>query len=1022
MNWILRYRKIVLVFIFLLVSTGIFTYYQLPKRDLPEINVNIASITTPFPGATPLDVERTITNPIEDKIKDIEGVDTVESISTTGFSSVTVTLEGNVNNKVTYSKIRQSISDIARTFPEEVQDSSVNTDLNMTAVSSYHLKAQNYDTLYKAHDLIINWQKQLSNISGVQSVQVKGLPEEQLLITLDAEKLNNQSLSPLQIIDSLQKELSPGAIGTIEEDEKLYQLRLNKTSDWKELEDISVGLNPQGESITLNDIGAINLTHTEVKDLITYKEQPSLSLTIKAKEGMNISALQDRIDEEIKSLSGNLPDNITVEQFYSQNTLIEEVFTNLLTSFGISLAAVLLIMMIGLPFSSALLVAIAIPISVLIGLIPLPYVGVDLNQISIIGIIIAIGILVDDAIVVNDNIQRRFQLGDSAWKGTIRGIKDVRLSIITSTLMIVFSFFPLTFLSGSNGDFIRALPTTLIATIVASTILSLTLIPTVLYIRKKRKDSKAEQSKSGLLGSFFSKLEMIYADKILPKVTKRPIIIGFSGLIVCALLASLAIKIPFEFFPSADRKEVTISVTAPQGTTLNQTRSQLEEMESFIKQNSEVVEETAIFAGSGMPPLFSSTLQQSGENTGQILIRVNKSQQSASNFINNWEEKLRNKFTKSEIFLETITAGPPPSAPIAVNIQGPKLEQLIQTANDLKKELIKLDSTELITLNMNNEQPYIEYSLDRAKIAENNISIDQISSQLQVANTGIPLRVFDNGVNRYDMKLLLNDGDGSGVNLEALRVTGSSTSKGTPRVFTLDELIEQEKSNQLGSIPHMDGERTVTVKGYGEESSNSFQKEANEVINEFEKTLPAGYSFTNSGELNAQQEFFIEVSKLFVIVLFLIYLVMAIQFNSLTIPLLITSTVFLAVTGAIIGLFVTNEPLSFLAVLGIVSLSGIVVRNSVILVDFIEQNHRESQSIHTAVIEAGRSRLRPIILTSLTSIAALLPIAFSGDVLFRPLAISIVGGLLFSTILTLILLPSFYLILYRIRRGKIKTS
>ncbi|KGX85519.1 multidrug transporter [Pontibacillus marinus BH030004 = DSM 16465] len=1017
----LKYRKIVLVFVFLLVSTGIFTYFQLPKRDLPEIDVNIASVTTAYPGATPLDVERTITNPLEDKVKEIDGVDTVESISTTGFSTVTVTLEGNVNNQVTYSKIRQSVSDIARSFPDEVQDSSVNTELSMAAVSSYHLQAQNYNTLYNAHDLVAKWNNQLSNLSGVESVQVKGLPEEQLLIELDADKLNNQSLSSFQVIDSLQQELSPGAIGNIKEDETLYQLRLNKTSDWKGLEDIAVGLNPQGETLTLNDVGSITLTHKEVKDLITYKGQPSLSLTIKAKEGMNISALQERIDEEVKHLSEELPDNITVEGFYSQSTLIEEVFTNLLTSFGISLAAVLLIMMIGLPFSSALLVALAIPISVLIGLIPLPYVGVDLNQISIIGIIIAIGILVDDAIVVNDNIQRRFQLGDSAWKGTIRGVKDVRISIITSTLMIVFSFFPLTFLSGSNGDFIRALPTTLISTIVASTVLSLTLIPTVQYIRRKRKVSKTQQTNSGLLGSLFSKLETFYADKLLPKVTKRPFIIGISGLIVCALFASLAIKIPFEFFPSADRKEVTISVTAPQGTTLSQTHNQLEEMESFIRQNSEVVEETAIFTGSGMPPLFSSSLQQSGENTGQILIRVNKTQQSASNFINNWEEKLRNKFTNSEVFLETITAGPPPSAPIAVNIQGPKLDQLLQTANDLKKELNKLGSTELITLNMSDEQPYIEYSLNREKIAENNISINQISSQLQVANTGIPLRVFDNGVDRYDMKLLLNDGNESGVNLEILRVTGSPSTQSLPSIFTLDELIEQEKSNQIGTIPHMDGERTVTVKGYGEESSNSFQKDAKEIINEFEKTLPSGYSFTNSGELNAQQEFFIEVSKLFVIVLFLIYLVMAIQFNSLTIPLLITSTVFLAITGAIIGLFVTKEPLSFLAVLGIVSLSGIVVRNSVILVDFIEQNHRESQSIHTAVIEAGRSRLRPIILTSLTSIAALLPIAFSGDVLFRPLAISIVGGLLFSTVLTLILLPSFYLILYRIRRGKFKT-
>ena len=305
-------------------------------------------------------------------------------------------------------------------------------------------------------------------------------------------------------------------------------------------------------------------------------------------------------------------------------------------------------------------------------------------------------------------------------------------------------------------------------------------------------------------------------------------------------------------------------------------------------------------------------------------------------------------------------------------------------------------------------------------MAENNISVEQVTSQLQVANTGIPLPVFDNGINQYDMKVLLDDDSESGVALDSLQVVSQTNGNQPPEVFTLNEFITKSESTQIGSIPHLDGKRTITLKGYGEEGNSDFQQEANTLISNFEETLPADYSFSQTGGSSAQQEFFIEVSKLFVIVLFLIYLVIAIQFNSLLMPLLITSTVFLAITGAIIGLFVTNQPLSFLAVLGIVSLSGIVVRNSVILIEFIEQNHKQSSSIISSVIEAGRARIRPILLTSLTSIAALLPIAFSGDVLFRPLAVSIVAGLLFSTILTLILLPAFYLMLHRVNYGKPK--
>ncbi|MCD5322947.1 MULTISPECIES: efflux RND transporter permease subunit [Pontibacillus] len=1019
MNWILKYRKIVWIFILLLVFTGIFTYVQLPKREIPEINVNIATISTVYPGATPKEVESTITNPFEDGVEDIAGIDSVESVSSTGFSSVTLTLTGDANRQTVFSKIRQTVSDVSRTFPDNVQDPSVQTDFRMSAVASYHLTAEDFNELYDIRGSVQSWKESLEGIAGVDQVQVKGLPEQQLLVELDSEALNDQGLSPFQITQTLSQELSPGAIGTTEENGEQYQLLLNKTEDWKELESLSVGKKRNGDPLFLSDVGSISLNLKETEDLITYKEKPSLSLTILANEGQNISALQDKITKEVNLLSDDLPSNIDVDRFYTQSTIIEEVFTSLVTSFAISVVAVLIIMLFGLPVSSAILVSISIPISVIIGLIPLPYVGVDLNQISIIGIIIAIGILVDDAIVVNDNIQRRFQLGDSAWQGTIQGVKEVRVSIITSTLMIIFSFFPLTFISGSNGDFIRALPTTLITTIIASTIMALTLIPTVQYIRRKRKDQEKPPKKVGLLGSLFNGIEDTYANRILPRVTKRPFIIGFSGLLVCVLLALLVTRIPFEFFPEADRQEVTISVTYPQETTLDNTQEQLNDMEQFIQEKSNKIDETAVFAGSGMPNLFSSGLQQSGEYTGQILVRVDKSQTSASSFINEWEQPLREEYPDAEIFLETIVSGPPPSPPVEVKIQGEEIEELLSLSNELKGKINDLDGAELVTLNMNDQQPYIEYNLDREKMADLNLSVDQISSQIQAASAGIPLTTFDNGVEKYFMKVLLDDGDEAGVNLSNLQIAAPSANQnGAPEIVSLDELISEEKTEQIGSIPHLDGERTLTLKAYGEEGSNDFQKDANQIVSDFEETLPNGYSFTTSGQANAQQEFFIEVSKLFVIILFLIYLVIAIQFNSLLMPLLITSTVFLAITGAIIGLFISNQPLSFLAVLGIVSLSGIVVRNSVILIEFIEQNYRASESIITAVIEAGRARIRPIILTTLTSIAALVPIIVSGDVLFRPLAVSIVAGLAFSTILTLLLLPAFYLILYRIRNGK----
>ncbi|MCA0970386.1 efflux RND transporter permease subunit [Halobacillus litoralis] len=1016
MSKLLDFRKIVWVFIALLIFTGIFTYLQLPKREIPEINVNIAQISTVYPGATPEEVERTITNPLESELLNVVGISEVTSASTTGFGSITATLEGGVDRESVNSKIRQIVSDVSRTYPDEVQDPTVTTDLSTSSVASYHLLAEDREALYDLRNELETWRNSLTSISGVESILVKGLPEQQVTVSLDNEALQENQIAAFPIVSTIQSEIAPGAIGTEQQDGTIYQLILNKYSDIEGLSSLRIGTSPDGDPLTLSDVGSIEVEDLPAQDLISYEDQAALSLTIFAQEGVNISALQEEITANVDDLKEELPEEITVDRFYTQSTIIEEVFNSLVSSLGISFLAVIVIMVLGLPISSAILVALAIPISIMIGLIPLPYIGVDLNQISVIGMIIAIGILVDDAIVVNDNIQRRFQMGDGPLEGTVKGVKEVAKSIITSTLMIIFSFLPLTFLSGTNGEFIRALPSVLIFTIVASTLISLTLIPTVQYARKRRSKKQAK-AKEGLLGGWFNGLEKIYADRLLPKTTKRPWVTSIIGLLVCVLLATLAIRIPFEFFPAADRQEVTISVEYPQGTPIEQTEEELQAIQEFLMENEEDITETSVYTGSGLPPIFSSGLTRSGENTGQVLVRIDRDTTSATAFMDEWEAPLREEFENAEIFLETIVSGPPTSPPVQVQIQGPELDTLISEANELQSRLQELETTEITTLN-SETQPFLSYNLDRERMAEENIAIDQVTSQIQIANTGIPLGTFDNGVDRLPMKVIVDDGEAEGVNLEQLEVASSSQDGAPgqpPQVFTLDEFISTEESDQLGAIPHLDGERTITLEAYPKEGeSNTFNSEANEILDNFESELPEGYTVVESGQTDAQTEFFIEVSKLFVIVLFLIYLTIAVQFNSLLMPLLITGTVFLAVTGAIVGLFISGEPLSFLATLGIVSLSGIVVRNSVILVEFMEQNLERYGSTVEAVIEAGRARVRPIILTSLTSIAALTPIIFTGDVLFRPLAISIVSGLLFSTILTLILVPTFYIIIAKV--------
>ncbi|RXT15530.1 efflux RND transporter permease subunit [Ammoniphilus sp. CFH 90114] len=1016
MMWMFKRSKVVIITIILLTLIGVLTFIQLPKRDVPEVMPNVATIKTVFPGASPEEVERNITNPLEEKLLELDGLKKASSVSADGFSNIVLEFENDFKKDTVFSDIRQKVSNVALQFPDQVRSPEINTDIRPSAVASYHIVGLDRTMLTSLREDLKVWEEELVKLPKVAKIQWKGLPEEEITIRLDPLELKEHGLFPFQVIQAIQAEFSPQSIGRQDREGTSYLVKMRNYTQLAEFSSVMIGKGRYGESIYLRDVGTVALSPKETTDLITHKGKPTLSFTIFAEKGADIPSLQRSIEAKMTRLTEGLPEGIEVVPFYLQSVYVEQTFKNLAISFIMAIIAVASIMLLGLSISASLLVTLAIPMSILVGLVPLPYTGVDLNQISIIGMIIAIGILVDDAIVVNENIHRRYALGDSALEGAVNGINEVKISIFTSSIMIIFSFFPLTFLSGTGGSFIRALPTVLIFTIIGSTFVALTFVPIMTYWRRSRKEGKGVTSKRlGLLYKMFTKLETYYADKVLAQIIKRPFTISFLGLFLCIMLTGLAAKIPFEFFPPADREEVTIQVTLPNGTKLVDTYSQLESIERQLLQDP-AIKETAVFAGTGLPGLFNSTLANPGLNTGQILVRVDLEQTSTTAMMARWEMVLRENYPSADIMLETIESGPPVGAPVAIQIVGPGLEELIDLAEILKLKLAAIEETKLVTVDIGTPQPVIEYIPDRAKLDYFGFTTQEISEQVRLASTGIQLGIFDDGVERRDLKVFLDTQGGEGeVDLSKIELRPKDYQQVYPTV-SVHSLVTENITEQIQRIPHQDGKRTITVRAYPVEGKKKeFEQSALVITNQMKESLRGDYTLNVGGETSERTDFFIEVTKLFVIVLFLIYLVIVIQFNSLSMPVLILSSVYLAVTGAIIGLFITQTPLSFLAVLGIVSLSGIAVRNSIILIEFIEQRREVGEDIEEAIKDSGRARIRPIILTSLTSIAALLPIVFSGDVLFKPLAISIVSGLLFSTVLTLILTPTFYLSLSRIR-------
>ncbi|WHZ55903.1 efflux RND transporter permease subunit [Metabacillus hrfriensis] len=1014
----LKRGKLIIILFFMIILVGGYLFYQLPKRELPEFSANIVSISTVYPGADASVVESDVTEVLEDVFKNSEGIASINSVSAQEFSTVIIEVDDSEDFEKISSNIKQNVSDNVSKLPEGAFDPEVKNAAADLPVGSYMITAGDMNTLESSQEEILDLKEKVLDLDGVSGVTIKGFNEKEAILKLDSDKLSDKGLNVSTIIDAINNEYKTTPLGETKQDGENVGLSLKQYKDVIQIKDLTLQSPITKELIKVSDIAELAFEEKDQEDIVSFNGKPAYSFTVTIDSGLDIPAAFTKVDKEIKD-ELNLPEGAELETYYSQKAEVDTIFDDLIKEAVIAVIAVILITTLGLTLSGAFIVSLAIPLSITLGTMPLPFLDVDLNQISVIGLIIALGILVDDAIVVNDNILRQYKLqkNGNVLQATKDGVKEVWGSIVTSTLAVVFAFLPITLLSGSNGSFIRSLPSVLILTVVASMIISLTLVPVYQYaVNKKR--IRSSEKEPGFLGKPLKKLSDFYADILLAKIVKRPVIIGIGGIAATSLIFLLAFYVPFEFFPSANKKEVTLTVTMPTDYTLEETNGVLIELEKDLMDIKET-EETAIFAGTGVPGLFSETVENAGQNTGQIVARIDNKAVTADEYIEENKDDLREKYPDAEIFLTTIVQGPPTEAPVTVKLSGEDFNRLNDIKNELAGKIQKADNG-LIIDNVKASLSSIQYNLDRDALTENGLDPKFISDQIRLVTEGIPIGTFKSDNKNIDL-VMKQDTEihQEGIQLGEIEVP-LQTEGPVPQTAPISDFLETDTIKQYQTIPHENGERTITLKAYPGESE-TFKEDVAKIVNEFKNQYAdEGYSLTLGGENDDQTQFFIEISLLFLVVLVLIYMTIAFQFNSLSLPLLVLGTVYLAVAGAVAGLFVTQTPFSFMATMGIVSLAGIVVRNSVVLFEFIEQRIKAGYGRTEAVLEAGRARIRPILLTAFTALVALLPVAFSSDPLFKPLAISIVSGVLFSTILTLLIVPALYIVVDKLRTKRRK--
>ncbi|MCM3701509.1 efflux RND transporter permease subunit [Paenibacillus macerans] len=1018
-KYFIKKQKITLIFFIMCLMLGVYNFVQLPKQEMPDITPLTANVTTVYPGASPEKVEQTVTKILEQSIRGIQEIKSVSSTSSKGMSSINVEVFDNVEPTPVWEELRRKVQDVQAELPDDVIQSVVNDSMTSSFVGSYAIISNNnMDELYGLHSMMSTWQDQLKTVTGVAKVNIQGIPEQEIQINLNTQKLQQYGLSWETVMQAIQNENDRIPTGSLDYNERSYQITVPASTEPTVLNNIQVTSTQEGYPVYLKDIGSAELKFKKA-DYLTYVDnKPALSISISGAAGADIPSVTKAVDSKIHELAQSLPKDVEFRLLFAQNDRVSELFLNLTKEMLIAIAAVIVICMLGLNMLTSAFVALAIPVSIAVGFIILPKMGITLNQISIIGLIIVLGILVDDAVVVNDNIERRLtELSESPSEAAVNGTKEVSLSILTATLATVAAFAPLLFLPGEIGDFIQPIPTVISLTMLASMVMSLTIIPIFRqwYDKRRRKDRSRPLKPPGLLGKQIQQINNVYSHKWMPRVLQKPLFTALTGLVISTLAYGLIAFVPIQLFPESDQPDATISVTMPEGTSLQETDRVIREITAWVVQQPES-EHVASASGGAAPQMYSDIAGGSGDQgplNGQIAIAGKEGVFQGEETVNKWSAFLKTTYPGAKIKIRIPELGIPVGSAVSVRIKGDDLAELQNVATQVKTLVAGTEGTANISDDMGMQSYNLTFKINEQALNKYQVSYANLTRTLLLMGDGIKVSTFDTGNELIDIKLYMDQHSGDPNALfQQLSVTNSKGQQ-----IPLSHLTDMNSGFSIQQIHRHNLERAITVTADGEGRTASELTE--EIRSKLENTsLTPGYTWELGGETTAQSDIFANLGSLAVVVVFLIVILITMQFYSLTAPIIIMATVYLAAAGGIIGSFITGMPIGFMSIMGIISLAGIVVRNGIVLIEFIEEARREGADLKEAILMATMARFRPIILTSLTAIVGMVPIATIGEILFKPLATTIIFGLMFSTILTLFVVPSLYMVVaqWKLRR------
>lgn len=1012
-------NRIILFLLFMALLTGLSVYSGLPRDSMPPFTVRVATVVSDFPGASPERVELLVTDKIEKVAQELPELKEVSSTSRTGLSVVTVQLKDEVTAEdlqSVWDRLRRKLDSIEG-LPSGVTPRLNDDDIGVTYGIAIALTSDGF-SYNEMKDVADDIRDELIQIDAAAKVEIHGAQQERIFIEFDDARLAEYGLTASKlsnILSALNIVSSGGQINLGTE-----RINLEPTGNFASLDDVRrtlISVGDGDEMLQLGDITSVRQGYADPASQVVYVDgKKALSLHVSAKEGANITKLGKEINDVVDHWMRELPIGLDLKRIVSMDTYIEKKVSDFVINLVQSISIILIVMLLFLGLRTGLVIASLIPTVTIMTVLLMSYNGLGLNQVTLAALIMALGMMVDNAIVVAESIQVKMEEGIAAKAAAMETFSELWMSLLISTLTSSVAFLAFFLAESQMGDIVGPIFLVITYALGSSWLAAMCIITLLCYYFLRV--GHPNQQRSGLVDRIIARLKKGYESLMIVALGRKVLVLCITALIFGSAIFGFR-YVEFLFFPGSDRNLITIDINLPLGTRIETTEEIVKKLSSHIENNMRVSDERTAgitgwssYAGEG-PASYDQGYSADEPNSSYAHILVNTSSfEHNSQVINELDEFSIENFPEADILVSNLGAGPG-GTPIELKISGNSPAQLNEIGDKIKLKLLNTPGTRNVKDDWGPKSKKFIIKIDQPRSQGAGITSSDIAMSLQTTLDGVETGEYREGDKTIPIYLKSNLTQQSLQTLESMSVFAQSSGASVP----LLQVAKIIPAWQYAKIKRRNLERTMIVSSELTANGNASAIMADVLpwLEEEARSWPEGYTYTTGGDAESTAESMGAVLAWLPMSGIIIVLLLVVQFNSFRKTFMVLTTIPMVLVGVCFGLLVFQKPFGFMPFLGLISLAGIVINNAIVLLDRISfENTQLGRPIQEAIIHSCLQRFRPILLATFTTVLGLIPLYISGGAMWEGMAISIICGLLFGTLITLILIPCLYSVLYRV--------